>query len=220
MISLDGVQVRNYMASRRIYDAWFDAKDRGYEREAGWVRLVGALDTESKCRILAHGGGWDGGNRTNSSQRAVLAESARLYREATGRDPDGFGNNGASVGPLQQIPTDAARLRTKDGLDGGAPQPWDGWGGIVECMVLETCLPKYLAQLRVTTNKFYGRKPMADLVDGAEIVADLLRVQQPAENEVAANYGADIVQRAQAIAALFPTTPAPWWPRWFTGKES
>lgn len=220
MVTVDAVSARNYRDARITYDRWFDAKDRGYDRESGWVRLVAALDTESKCKILAHGGGWDGGNRTNSAQRAVLARSAQMYRDATGREPDGVGNNGASVGPLQQIPTAAARLRTKDGLDGGAPQPWDGWGGIVECMVLETCLPKYLEQLRVTANKFYGAKPMADLVDGAEIVADLLRVQQPAEDEVAANYGAEIVRRAQVIAALFPSSAAAWWPRWFTGKET
>ena len=208
MVTIDAVSARNYRDARVIYDRWFDAKDRGYGREAGWVRLVAALDTESKCKILAHGGGWDGGNRTNS---------ARLYRDATGREPDGFGNNGASVGALQQIPTEAARLRTKGGIDGGTPQPWDGWGGIVECMVLETSIPKFLNLLRVTTNKYYGAKPMANLVDGAEVVADLLRVQQPAENEVDANYGSSIVRRAFEIAGMFPqaSTPVGWWPTWF-----
>lgn len=191
----DSISERNYREARVIYDRWYDQRRRGWPRDAGWVRLVAALDTESKAKILAHGGGWSGGNRTNQAQRILLAQSTRLYREATGRDPDGVGNNGGSVGALQQIPTLVARL---------ADKPWNGWGDLVECMVLATSVPKFLDQLRVTDNRYYGKVPIAGLMPGAEILADLLRVQQPAEDEVAANYGTEIVPRVQQIAAQFP----------------
>lgn len=201
MIILDEVQTRNMRECRAIVDAWCDERP-GLDREGVWVRTVATLWTESKALILAHGGGWSGGNRTNSAQRAVLAKSTELYRAATGRDPDGVGNNGASVGAFQQIPTDAARLRTVDGLDGGAPAPWDGWGDIVECMTLDTATPKFLRLIRVTTDSTYKGKPMA-----SAIVADLLRVQQPAADEVAANYGGSITAAAVDIAGMFPRTP-------------
>lgn len=205
-VQLSAAAKRNYPECRRVYDSWYDFEKPGYPREAGWVRLVAALDTESKCEILAHGGGWDGGNRTNSAQRTELRKSSQRYREATGKEPDGVGNNGGSVGPLQQIPTSVARLRTEDGMDGGRPTPWEGWGDMVDCMVFETCLPKFLRQLRVGTSKSYKGKPMADLIDGAEIVVDLLNVQQPAADEVETNYGASIVRRAKEIAGMYPQT--------------
>lgn len=201
MVILDEKSTGNYRDARRIYDAWFDRRERDYVREDGWVRLVAALDTESKCKILAHTGTWGGGGRTNAEQRAILRTSADVYRRATGREPDGFCSNGGSVGALQQVPTSVARA---------ADNPWGGWGTIVDCMVLETSIPKFLEQLRVTNDPVYEGKRTA-----SPIVADLLRVQRPLASEVAQNYGTTIVARAMEIAQMFPQPPLGWWPRWF-----
>ena len=146
--------------------------------------------TESNFRILAHTGVWGGGGKINDEQKAILRTSADLYRAATGREPDGYGSNGGSVGPLQQIPTPVAQA---------ADKPWAGWGTIVDCMVIGTSVPKFLAKLRVTDDSSYGDKPMA-----SAIVADLLRVQQPLASEVAANYGGSVTATAVEIAAQFP----------------
>ena len=195
MVALDPVAVRNFTTSRRVFDAWYQGADN--MREAWWVRLVAALWTESGCKILAHTGTWGGGGWINDAQKAVLRTSAQYPH-------DGFGSNGGSVGALQQIPTAVARLATDQFT--GKSKAWDGWGTIPDCMALETSIPKFLAQLTVTNNKFYGSKPMADLMPGAEIVADLLRVQRPLESEVNAGYGVSVVAAAQEIAGMFPRT--------------
>jgi hypothetical protein len=127
-----------------------------------------------------------------------------LYRDKYHREPDGFGSNGGSVGALQQIPTEVSWIATKDGMDDGAPTPWAGWGTITDCMALETSIPKFLKQLRVTDDPVYKGKLTA-----SPVVADLLRVQQPLSSEVAANYGQGVVEVAAAIAAMFPRID--WW---------
>lgn len=190
MVVLDDVQQRNFRVSRDVFDAWYTGPDA--DREAWWVRLVAALWTESGCRVLAHTGTWGGGGWINDAQKAVLKTSSQYPH-------DGFGSNGGSVGALQQIPTPVAQLATDQAT--GKSKAWGGWGTIPDCMALETSVPKFLAQLRVTTNPYYGSKPMAD-----PIVADLLRVQQPLESEVDANYGASIVSTAKQVAVLFPRT--------------
>jgi hypothetical protein len=207
---MSSVQANNFRTARTVFDAWFDG--RPGDREAWWLRLVAALWTESGCRILAHTGEWKGGGRINSRQRAVLAQSAQLYREKYNREPDGFGSNGGSVGALQQIPTEVSWIATKDGLDDGAPTPWAGWGTITDCMALETSIPKFLNQLRVTDDPVYKGKLTA-----SPVVADLLRVQQPLASEVAANYGQGVVEVATAIAATFPRIETK---DWFNAAET
>lgn len=201
---LDSVQRRNLSASRLIVDAWCDARPK-LDREGIWVRLVAAELTESVFRILAHTGEWKSGGRINEAQKAILRTSAKLYRDATGREPDGYGSNGGSVGILQQIPTPVARA---------ADDPWDGWGSIVDCMVLATSVPKFLAQIRVTDDSTYGGKPMA-----SAIVADLLRVQRPLTSEVAANYGGAVTANAVAVAQQFPRTQERDWLDMATKEE-
>src|SRR4029077_11030865 len=103
---MTSVQTGNFRTARVVFDAWFDG--RAGDREAWWLRLVAALWTESGCRVLAHTGEWKSGGRINSRQKAVLSQSAQLYREKYGREPDGYGSNGGSVGALQQIPTEVS----------------------------------------------------------------------------------------------------------------
>jgi hypothetical protein len=183
MVLLDDVQTRNYLTARRVFDDWFTANRPSPNRADWWVRLVAALDTESGCRIMAHDGVWGGGGRINARQSAILQQSMALPH-------DDVGHNGGSVGALQQIPTPVAEA---------ADNPWGGWGTIADCMALETSIPKYLIHLRVTDDPYYKGKLTA-----SPIVADLLRVQQPLESEVAQNYGAAVVARAVSIAAQFP----------------
>lgn len=198
MVALDPVAVRNFTTSRQVFDGWFDGPENA--REAWWVRLVAALWTESGGKILAHTGTWGGGGWINDAQKAVLKTSAQYPH-------DGFGSNGGSVGALQQIPTPVARLATDQFT--GQSRAWDGWGTIPDCMALETSIPKFLARLKVTNNTNYGSKPMAD-----PIVADLLRVQQPLESEVASNYGGSVVAAAHEIAGMFPRVVSPTEPDW------
>jgi hypothetical protein len=196
MVALNAVQVRNFSTSRRVFDAWYQGPDAA--REAWWVRLVAALWTESGCRILAHDGVWQGGGQINTQQSVILAASLQYPH-------DDIGHNGGSVGALQQIPTPVAEA---------ADKPWAGWGTIPDCMALETSIPKFLTQLRVTNNTFYGSKKMAD-----PIVADLLRVQQPLESEVQANYGGAVVAAALEIAGMFPQTQGQDWFLMATAQE-
>jgi hypothetical protein len=183
MVLLDDVQTRNYLTARRVFDDWFTTNKPSPNRADWWVRLVAALDTESQCRILAHDGVWGGGGQINARQSEILKDSLNYPH-------DGVGHNGGSVGALQQVPTLVAQA---------ADNPWNGWGTIAGCMALESSIPKFLGQLRVTDDPFYRGKLTA-----SPIVADLLRVQQPLESEVAQNYGAAIVARAVSIAAQFP----------------
>lgn len=185
-MSLTAAQRRNYRTARGVFDTWFDG--RSGDREAHWLRLVAALHTESGCLILAHDGVRQAGGPINAEQSRILRSSLNLPH-------DGVGHNGGSVGALQQIPTPVARA---------ADKPWAGWGTVAECMALETSIPKFLAQLRVTGDPFYKGKRTAH-----PVVADLLRVQQPLASEVSANYGADVVAVAVAVAAQFPREVAP-----------
>lgn len=186
-VTLSATQRKNYRTSRDVFDAWFDKnKPTTGSRYDWWLRLVAALQTESGCLIYAHDGVWGGGGKINDKQSAILRESLAFPHDA-------IGHNGGSVGPLQQIPTPVAQA---------ADKPWGGWGTIQDCMRIETSIPKFLAQLRVTTDSTYGGKPMA-----SPVVADLLRVQQPLASEVAANYGAAVVAAAKEIADQFEQAP-------------
>lgn len=199
-------------ASRVRCDRWFDQAERMGSREEFWVRLVAALLTESGGgRVLAHTGNWGSGGWINEAQKKVLAGSAALRKpEYAG---DGFGSNGGSVGDLQQIPTEVARLRTRRNPDGSeVPWPWDGWGPMEKCLDPDFSQPKFLDALRITSDPVYKGKLTA-----SPIVADLLRVQQPLAEEVAVNYGTDLVARAEAVAALFPRVG--WWPTWFPKEK-
>jgi hypothetical protein len=219
MVAVSPAAARNWPVVRQVYRSWWNEHRPPFSLADGWVRLVAAIETETGCRVLGHTGKWVGrGGRINSRQEAVLAGSAAAYRAATGREVDGLGDNGGSVGILQQIPTEVAWLTTVGGLDSGAPRPWAGWGPMVDCMKIETAVPKFLAQLRVTDDPKY-----LDKVTASPIVADLLRIQRPLSSEVAANYGASLVERARALAAQYaadgsdtpfvPDSPAEsdWW---------
>lgn len=180
-MKLSATQQRNYRIARNVFDEWFEG--RSGSREAWWLRLVAALHTESGCLVLAHDGVWGGGGKIN-------AEQSRLLRTSLDLPHDAIGHNGGSVGALQQIPTPVARA---------ADKPWSGWGTIADCMDLRTSIPKFLAELNVTTDPVYKTKKTAD-----PVVADLLRVQQPLASEVSANYGAEVIAAAREIAAQFP----------------
>jgi hypothetical protein len=219
MVTVSPAAARNWPVVRKVYRSWWNEHRPPFSLEDGWVRLVAAVETETGCRVLGHTGKWVGrGGRINSRQEAVLAGSAAAYLAATGREVDGLGDNGGSVGILQQIPTEVAWLTTVGGLDSGAPRPWAGWGPMVDCMKIETSVPKFLDQLRVTDDPKY-----LDKVTASPIVADLLRIQRPLSSEVAVNYGASLVERARALAAQYaadgsdtpaaPTPPAQseWW---------
>jgi hypothetical protein len=123
-----------------------------------------------------------------AAMRAVLQKSLDLPH-------DKVGSNGRSTGPAQQLSVET----------GG------GWGPMAATMRMDLSVLLFLDAVDWSNRDInYLGKPMANWQ-----TAMLLRVQRPLASEVAVNYGAAQLARAQAIARDERFAPAPvtndWW---------
>lgn len=142
---------------------------------------------------------WNWNEQTNKpigtpEQRAQMRE---ILRRSLVLPHDKVGSNGRSTGPAQQLSADT----------GGA------WGPMAATMRMDLSMLMFLNAVNWSDRSIsYKGKLMANWQ-----TAMLLRVQQPLPSEVAANYGAAQLARAQAIARDERFTPGSppierdWW---------
>lgn len=128
------------------------------------VRLSLALNTESSGGyIFANDGSKSPASEIETVQKSLLFPY------------DKIGSSGGSTGPLQQISKDVVSLRG---------QTW-GWGTLAETMNPASSYKMFVMALNVTTDPVYVHtdpvtKVKTSVATIDPIVADVLRVQQPA----------------------------------------
>lgn len=116
------------------------------------------------------------------------AEMRAILRKSLDLPHDKVGSNGRSTGPAQQLSAET----------GGA------WGPLAATMRVDLAVLAFLDAVDWSDRSpLYLGKPMANWQ-----TAMLLRVQRPLPSEVATNYGAAQLARAQAIARDERFTPA------------
>jgi hypothetical protein len=199
----EAILVRNLMIAYKVSD-WF--------AESNHLNLWDVRDVMTTMLVTESGGGfiyandgqgfrepdgvvnrtpWNWNPQTNkpigtpeqrAQMRAVLRRSLDLPHDIVG-------SNGRSTGPCQQLSVET----------GGA------WGPMAATMRMDLSVLMFLDAVNWSDRSpLYQGKQMANWQ-----TAMLLRVQRPLASEVATNYGAAQLARAQAIARDERFTPAP-----------
>ena len=196
----EAVLVRNFTIAFKVSD-WFAEKNHLNMWDVRDV-LTTMLVTEGGGFIYANDGQgyrepdsilnrtpWNWNPQTNrpigtSEQRAQMRA---ILRRSLELPHDKVGSNGRSTGPAQQLSAET----------GG------GWGPLAATMRMDLSVLMFLNAVNwADRSSFYLGKEMANWQ-----TAMLLRVQRPLPSEVATNYGAAQLARAQAIARDERFTP-------------